>query len=136
MKRVYGALLVAMLVVCCVCAECGCVRESRWLAGCMGFLWLTGFSFFHCVASPFHSFVTTQKPPQHTAQITCSRHRGCVATYAVAITKVCGRVEAAGGRTPQLSVTERQEPALPPLVGPLCVFRRIGTDCANELLCE
>ena len=26
----------------------------------MGFLWLTGFSFFHCVASPFHSFVTTQ----------------------------------------------------------------------------
>ena len=24
----------------------------------MGFLWLTGFSFFHCVASPFHSFVT------------------------------------------------------------------------------
>ena len=76
----------------------------------------------------------TQKPPQHTAQLTCSRHRGCVATYAVAITKVCGRVEAAGGRTPQL--TERQEPALPPLVGPLCVFRRIGTDCANELLYE
>ena len=31
---------------------------SRWLAGCMGFLWVTGFSFFHCVASPFHSFVT------------------------------------------------------------------------------
>ena len=29
------------------------------LAGCMGFLWVTGFSFFHCVASPFHSFVTT-----------------------------------------------------------------------------
>ena len=25
----------------------------------MGFLWVTGFSFFHCVASPFHSFVTT-----------------------------------------------------------------------------
>ena len=24
----------------------------------MGFLWVTGFSFFHCVASPFHSFVT------------------------------------------------------------------------------
>ena len=22
-------------------------------------LWVTGFSFFHCVASPFHSFVTT-----------------------------------------------------------------------------
>ena len=34
--------------------------ESRWLAGCMGFLWVNGFSFFHCarVASPFHSFVT------------------------------------------------------------------------------
>ena len=28
-------------------------------AGCMGFLWVNGFSFFHCVASPFHSFVTT-----------------------------------------------------------------------------
>ena len=25
----------------------------------MGFLWVTGFSFSHCVASPFHSFVTT-----------------------------------------------------------------------------
>ena len=25
----------------------------------MGFLWVTGFSFFHCVASPFHSFVTS-----------------------------------------------------------------------------
>ena len=24
----------------------------------MGFLWVNGFSFFHCVASPFHSFVT------------------------------------------------------------------------------
>ena len=23
-----------------------------------GFLWVNGFSFFHCVASPFHSFVT------------------------------------------------------------------------------
>ena len=34
-------------------------RESRWLAGPMGFLWVSGFSFFHCVASPFHSFVTT-----------------------------------------------------------------------------
>ena len=28
------------------------------MAGCMGFLWVNGFSFFHCVASPFHSFVT------------------------------------------------------------------------------
>ena len=26
----------------------------------MGDLWVNGFSFFHCVASPFHSFVTTQ----------------------------------------------------------------------------
>ena len=25
----------------------------------MGFLWVDGFSFFHCVASSFHSFVTT-----------------------------------------------------------------------------
>ena len=29
------------------------------MAGCMGFLWVNGFSFFHCVASPFHSLVTT-----------------------------------------------------------------------------
>ena len=28
----------------------------------MGFLWLTGFSFFHCVASPFHSFVRSNTP--------------------------------------------------------------------------
>ena len=33
--------------------------RSRWLAGCMGSLWVNGFSFFHCVASPFYSFVTT-----------------------------------------------------------------------------
>ena len=32
------------------------------LAGYMGFLWVNGFSFFHCVASPFHSFVIS--PPQ------------------------------------------------------------------------
>ena len=31
---------------------------AGWLAGCMVFLWVTGFSFFPCVASPFHSFVT------------------------------------------------------------------------------
>ena len=61
MRRVYGALLVAMLVVCCVCAESGRVCKSRWLAGCMGFLWVNGFSFFHGVASPFHSFVTTNR---------------------------------------------------------------------------
>ena len=29
------------------------------MAGCMGFVWVTAFSFFRCVASPFHSFVTT-----------------------------------------------------------------------------
>ena len=27
----------------------------------MGFLWVNGFSFSHCVASPFHSFVTILK---------------------------------------------------------------------------
>ena len=26
--------------------------------------WVTGFSFFHCVASPFHSFVTTSSSPE------------------------------------------------------------------------
>ena len=30
----------------------------------MGFLWVTGFSFFHCVDSPFHSFVTTISMPR------------------------------------------------------------------------
>ena len=25
----------------------------------MGFVWVNACSFFHCVASPFHSFVTT-----------------------------------------------------------------------------
>ena len=29
------------------------------LTGCMGFVWVNASSFFHCVASPFHSFVTT-----------------------------------------------------------------------------
>ena len=59
MRRVYGALLVAMLVVCRVCAESGRVGESRWLAGHMGFVWVHADSFLRCVASPFHSFVTT-----------------------------------------------------------------------------
>ena len=54
-----GALLVAMLVVCRVCAESGRVGESRWLAGHMGFVWVHADSFLRCVASPFHSFVTT-----------------------------------------------------------------------------
>ena len=30
---------------------------------CRRFLWVTGFSFFHCVASPFHSFVTIDCRP-------------------------------------------------------------------------
>ena len=35
------------------------LRVYYYNTGCMGFLWVTGFSFFYCVASPFHSFVTT-----------------------------------------------------------------------------
>ena len=38
----------------------------------MGFLWVTGFSFFHCVASPFHSFVTTSSlhsQPSHCCYV-------------------------------------------------------------------
>ena len=31
----------------------------RWLAGCMGFVWVHADSFLCCVASPFHSFATT-----------------------------------------------------------------------------
>ena len=31
-----------------------------------GLLWVTGFSFFHCVASPFHSFVTTSGAALHS----------------------------------------------------------------------
>ena len=33
----------------------------------MGVLWVNGFSFFHCVASPFHSFVTTVYPDKSNA---------------------------------------------------------------------
>ena len=61
MRRVYGALLVAMLVVCRVCAQSGRVLEPRWLAVCVGFVWEHADSFLHCVASPFHSFVTTKQ---------------------------------------------------------------------------
>ena len=33
---------------------------------CMGFVWVNAFSFFHCVASPFHSVVTpTTNPNDH-----------------------------------------------------------------------
>ena len=56
MRRVYGTLLVAMLVVCRVCAESWRVREPRWLASCMGFVWVHADSLLRCVASPFHSF--------------------------------------------------------------------------------
>ena len=47
----------------CMCAESVlslgvCENRDGWLAA-WGFLWVTGCSFFHCVASPFHSFVTT-----------------------------------------------------------------------------
>ena len=35
------------------------VWQSRWLAGCMGFVWVHVGSFLHRVASPFHSCVTT-----------------------------------------------------------------------------
>ena len=55
MRRVYGALLVALLVVCCVCAESGRIAMPGWLHGVFVGEWL----FVHCVASPFHSFVTT-----------------------------------------------------------------------------
>ena len=48
-----------------------CIKR-RWLAGCMGFLWLTGFSFFHCVASPFHSFVTTSNGGEHSEPVPVS----------------------------------------------------------------
>ena len=36
-----------------------CENRNGWLVA-WGFLWVNGFSFFHCVASPFHSFVTTE----------------------------------------------------------------------------
>ena len=43
---------------------------SAWLAGCLGFVWVNAFSFVHCVASPFHSFVTK---PGSTQQRTTAR---------------------------------------------------------------
>ena len=45
----------------------------------MGFLWVTGFSFFHCVASPFHSFVTTNRCTR-TFQCSVYGERGTHAT--------------------------------------------------------
>lgn len=38
-----------------VCSEAVRVGGQRWLAGCMGFLRMCADSFFHAVASPFHS---------------------------------------------------------------------------------
>ena len=35
----------------------------------MGFLWVDGFSFFHCVASSFHSFVTPYIVSAHSGQM-------------------------------------------------------------------
>ena len=39
----------------------------------MGFLWVNGFSFFHCVASPFHSFVTTSSTVLNHRVLVCFR---------------------------------------------------------------
>ena len=48
----------------------------------MGFLWVNGFSFFHCVASPFHSFVTTgagaPARPLRGHRLQCSTNGTCV----------------------------------------------------------
>ena len=40
---------------------------QTWLAGCMGFVWVHADLFLHCVASPFHSCVTTHKDPMQPA---------------------------------------------------------------------
>ena len=46
--------------LCYLCGESARVSEPRWLAGCMGFVWVHADSLkLHCVASPFHSFVAT-----------------------------------------------------------------------------
>ena len=46
--------------LCWLCAESVLsVSEPRWLAGCIGFVWVHADSFLRCVSSPFHSFVTT-----------------------------------------------------------------------------
>ena len=73
-RRVMLVSFVAIPGHCRVLRATTCMHVD--MAGCMGFLWLTGFSFFHCVASPFHSFVTTmhvdtptqmalERPPIH-----------------------------------------------------------------------
>ena len=41
----------------------------------MGFVWVNAFSFFHCVASPFHSFVTTHTDTMQPASHSWSRIR-------------------------------------------------------------
>ena len=39
----------------------------RWLAGCMGFVWVRADLFLPSVASPFHSFVTTTRDDEGSA---------------------------------------------------------------------
>ena len=61
----------------------------------MGFLWVTGFSFFHCVASPFHSFVTTlhtQRPEESAVHDWGT----CTCTYALGCCLLVGYVQRRG----------------------------------------
>ena len=72
----------------------------RWLAGCMGFVWEHADSFLHCVASPFHSFVTTSSVRVRKALLlqTC-RCRTRVPPVPAAVCNLC-RPCAAGHASP------------------------------------
>ena len=47
-------------------------QEPTKSSGCVGFVWEHADSFLHCVASPFHSFVTT-KNSERPKQMACAR---------------------------------------------------------------
>ena len=76
MGHVYGALLVAGLVLRRVCAE-----SVRWLAGCMGFVWVRAVLFLPGVSSPFSLFCiycSVHRTTRHAANaassgVTCLR---------------------------------------------------------------
>ena len=65
--------------------------------GCMGVVWVNAFSFFHCVASPFHSFVTTNTGSGHEG----ARTQRC-SEPASATGYACCQVLLDGAHTPGL----------------------------------
>ena len=62
------------------------VKPTFHVAGCMGFVRVNAFSFFHCVASPFHSFVTTfHIPSTHSTETFLHRKRVPFAQFTIPV---------------------------------------------------